>query len=427
VNGEPVPVTSVAAASDQGVGISVVLTFDSSGSMAGAPIAAAKEAGKSLVTQLGDRDEVAIIAFSSDVRHLVPFTRDKRAAISAIDSLVAEGNTALYQAVAESGNTAGAAVVPRRAVVLLSDGVDFGGASGIDAPTSLNAAAASGAPYFVVGLGETIDQTYLQQLADVTRGQLLLAPTPDALSALYQNIASILRQQYLVTLDGSALEPGSAGALQITVSFGGQTASAETGLTVPGVLTVAPTVPPVTPEPTLVPAPTEATGGGSAVPLAVIAPAVGILAAAGVAGLFLWRRQRGRGLYQQPDLRRIEEQPTAVLFPQVAPAPQEEYYAFLELVTGAEPKTYPLGESPTTLGFTSDCTVMLPDGATTGWERVRIWRREGRFMLHNLSRMGAVQVAGKPATWAVLEDGDEVEIGSARLVFHDTTGTETPP
>jgi len=38
-------------------------------------------------------------------------------------------------------------------------------------------------------------------------------------------------------------------------------------------------------------------------------------------------------------------------------------------------------------------------------------------MLHNLSRLGKVAVAGKPATWAILEDGDVIELGPSRLVF----------
>jgi hypothetical protein len=40
-------------------------------------------------------------------------------------------------------------------------------------------------------------------------------------------------------------------------------------------------------------------------------------------------------------------------------------------------------------------------------------------MLHNLSRMGVVLVGGKPVTWAVLEDGDEVQVGDARLLFRE--------
>ena len=48
-----------------------------------------------------------------------------------------------------------------------------------------------------------------------------------------------------------------------------------------------------------------------------------------------------------------------------------------------------------------------------------MWRREGRYMMHNLSRMGSVTVAGRPAIWVVLEDGDEIQLGSCRLQFRE--------
>ena len=40
-------------------------------------------------------------------------------------------------------------------------------------------------------------------------------------------------------------------------------------------------------------------------------------------------------------------------------------------------------------------------------------------MLHNLSRIGGVFVSGKAATWAILEDGDEVRIGGQKLIFRE--------
>jgi hypothetical protein len=40
-------------------------------------------------------------------------------------------------------------------------------------------------------------------------------------------------------------------------------------------------------------------------------------------------------------------------------------------------------------------------------------------MLHNLSRVGGVTIAGKPVSWAILEDGDEILLGGCRLIFRD--------
>ena len=72
-----------------------------------------------------------------------------------------------------------------------------------------------------------------------------------------------------------------------------------------------------------------------------------------------------------------------------------------------------------TIGFTPDCVIGLPDGFGARPERARIWRRDGRYMLHNLSRMGSVMVAGKAAVWVILEDGDDIVLGPQKIVFRD--------
>jgi hypothetical protein len=91
--------------------------------------------------------------------------------------------------------------------------------------------------------------------------------------------------------------------------------------------------------------------------------------------------------------------------------------AWLDVVAPENFGTFALGEDPVTVGFTGDCTICLPEGADQIGTRLRVWKREGVYMLHNLSRLGKVAVAGKPATWAILEDGDVIELGASRLVF----------
>jgi hypothetical protein len=415
VGGQPVPITSVASGSDPGLGIAVVLTFDVSGSMAGQPLAAAKDAGKALIAQLGPEDQVAVVAFSNGVIQPLGFTEDRQAAINAIDALVATGNTALYQGVAESAAVAASGPLPRRAVVLLSDGVDFGGVSQVDRGASLAAAAAGGAPFYLVGLGPDLDEAYLRELAVVTRGDLLLAPTPEALTALYGGIGAALRQQYVITLDGSGIPADSTAVLRITVTSGGTTASAETPVLIPAVAT--PSTPSQPPSPTA-PSATPPTGGGSSVVVLAGGIGIGVLALGAVGGLLLLRRRsRSTAAAAEMDFRRVQEQPTGHLFPTVEATVAPDSVAYLEVEGRTD--MFPLGDSPVTVGFTSDCSIHLPEEMGGGSERVRIWRREGSFMLHTLSRIGVVQVQGKPATWAILEDGDVVQVGRVRMRFHD--------
>lgn len=417
--GPPLPISDVVSANDSGLGIGVLLAFDTSGSMQGAPIDGAKEAGKALLAQLAPVDQAAVLTFSNSVDLVQPFTADRGALTAAIDRLSASGNTQLYSAVAQSAQIAEAAALPRHAVVLLSDGFDFGGLGTIDAAGSLGAAAASNVPFFVVGLGNQIDQPYLEQLAATSKGQLLLAPGPDALGALYQNIGSILRHQYVLTIDGSTIDSATGAPLRITVTAGGVTASAETPLNLPANAVTSPaasvTAVAVTPAAT----PASQTGGGGSSTAIIIALVAGGLGIAGVAGVFFWRRRKPRA--EEIDLgRRVQDQPTPPLYPHVgAVIAPTEAKAYLQMNTEDGVSTYPLGDLPVTVGFASDCQLRLPNGGGGGWERARIWRREGRYMLHNLSRMGGVSVGGRPASWAILEDGDEVQIGGHRLIFRE--------
>jgi Mg-chelatase subunit ChlD len=422
VGDRPVPVTSLSSATDAGLGVGVVLTFDSSGSMAGAPIEQARAAGKALAAELGANDQVSVVAFSDDVRKVLDFTRDSAAVTGAIDGLDALGNTALYQAVAESGQIATSSELERRAVIFLSDGVDFGGVSTLDAETSLSSVEQLGVPYFIVGLGDLIDQAYLEQLATRSRGQLLLAPTPGTLVSLYQNLGEVLRHQYVVTLDGTELESGSESLLRMEVLSGGSTGIAETEINVPG------SAPTRAPEPTRTRAPTAIataaptpgagqpeSGGSSLAPL-FVALVVGGVATSGMTGYLVWRRQR-RLDQPAPKFETLRDPDAPLSFPTIETTVHAKSTAYLQMSSVDGPQTYPLGDWPITVGFTSDCSLRLLEVATPSSERVRIWRREGRYMLHNLSRMGAVLVSGKPVTWAILEDGDEVQVGQVRLLF----------
>ena len=104
----------------------VILVLDTSGSMEGIKLERAQMAAHWLVDQLGERDRVNIVRFSSDVSSALPglqtATPETRAALhSTIDGLVAEGSTALGDVlshVAAVSTMAGRS----RSVVLLTDG-----------------------------------------------------------------------------------------------------------------------------------------------------------------------------------------------------------------------------------------------------------------------------------------------------------------
>lgn len=423
VAGSGVPMVGFNTASDPGLGMAVVLVFDVSGSMAGAPLAEAQVAGAALLQHLGQDDVVAVVSFADGVSVAQGFTTDLAAAQAAIQGLQAGGNTALYGAVQQAIELSQTAPVTRRAVVLLSDGYDFGGLSAVDAQTSLATAANAGTLIFGIGLGSEIDQGYLSALASAGRGQLQIAPQPEALTGLYQAAAAVLRQQYVLTLDaGSLLLRDSAPNLRVEVAAGGATGASEAVFGTPetALAAIEAEQPAVAPPPVPAIAPVVESSGGGGIPsyLPVIVGLVFV--GAGVIFLFSRRlvpvgvpaeisRPIARG-YAVPDYPNI---PRAVDV-----GPQR---AWLEGPGGIHAS---LGEDPVTIGFGRDCSLELPNGSDQHHERARIWRRDGRYMLHNLSRIGNLTVGGRPATWVILEDGDEIAIGPTRLIFRDASGAD---
>jgi tight adherence protein C len=86
----------------------------------------------------------------------------------------------------------------RRAVVLLTDGVDNSSAVSLRAVSER--IQAQGYPVYVVGLGTNLDRPVLQALADASRGgQAFVAPSSDQLASIYAALSERIQTQYVVT------------------------------------------------------------------------------------------------------------------------------------------------------------------------------------------------------------------------------------
>ncbi|MBN8621310.1 MAG: VWA domain-containing protein, partial [Anaerolineae bacterium] len=122
-------VISVENLIDDRLGFSTVLAIDTSSSMAGAPLEAAKQAAIAFVQTLKSNDSVALVAFATNERLVQDFTTDKQVVIDAINSLFFSGQTALYDGSTLAIQKASEAPNSRRAVIILSDGAEYGGRS----------------------------------------------------------------------------------------------------------------------------------------------------------------------------------------------------------------------------------------------------------------------------------------------------------
>lgn len=185
------------------------LVLDTSGSMA-TRMGEAQRAGAEFLARLvRPSDQCFALAFSDRPTLLVPRTPDTEAVGTALRSLVANGNTSLYDAIVYAlyyfRGTAG-----RRAIVLLSDGEDT--SSAIPFRDALEYARRSGVVIYPVGLdvgsfGSV--RSHLGDLAQETGGRAFFIKKVEELADVYEVIEKELRNQYLLAYGSD--RPAQAG------------------------------------------------------------------------------------------------------------------------------------------------------------------------------------------------------------------------
>jgi Ca-activated chloride channel family protein len=103
----------------------VLLLADASGSMAGGDRpASSRMAVVQVLAALGPLDEAALAIFDIAFHPLVPFTRDRAALLAEFDQVQRFGTTALHDALVAGADAVAEPGEGRRAVVVITDGLD---------------------------------------------------------------------------------------------------------------------------------------------------------------------------------------------------------------------------------------------------------------------------------------------------------------
>jgi len=104
--------------------VSLGIVLDTSGSMQGEKMSAARAAVSQFVNELGPRDEMFLYRFDHRPILVQGWTEDRRAIVRALDQAQPNGDTALYDAMAAAVPLAARGSRAKKAVVLISDGND---------------------------------------------------------------------------------------------------------------------------------------------------------------------------------------------------------------------------------------------------------------------------------------------------------------
>jgi Ca-activated chloride channel family protein len=205
--------------------LSLAILFDVSGSMdVAARTTAAKFAAHHLLSWLDEgRDEAGLFAFDSRLREVAPFSVDTRALKGALGEVDPFGATSLHDAILAAAERVAARPMARRAVVVLTDGIDT---SSRLSPAEVSAkAAAIDVPVYIIATVLPIDDPgsdratpnagrpapasvgTIEDLARWTGGALHYSSTSAMAYKAARAVIDELRHLYLIAFEPGA-EPG---------------------------------------------------------------------------------------------------------------------------------------------------------------------------------------------------------------------------
>jgi tight adherence protein B len=227
VGGQPVSDLEVAPLGESSVPVGVVLVIDTSGSMLGAPIDAAKAAAKSFVDQKRPEDSIALVTFADVAIVQTGFTTNAADLNARIDALVADGETAFNDGVILGLSLFDSSSVTNLLpnMIVLSDGDDTVSVATPD--DAITAVQASDARVFGVALeSPDFNPDAVASVSAAGNGLFLSTPDPAQLSGLYGQISREISNTLVARFVSPISSPGEAafavtypGGLTSTVEF----------------------------------------------------------------------------------------------------------------------------------------------------------------------------------------------------------------
>ena len=170
------------------------MLLDTSGSMRGDKISALKVAAEQFVAQMGEDDYLTLITFATRSQVQIDHQRVRDAreeAITRIRGLGANGNTSLYDTIANAAeviqNTTSS--LTTNALVVLTDGQDTSSTRHSFNQELIDAASANNTTVFTIAYGEDADENVMKRLASQGRGNYYKG-TEASIAAIYEEMSA---------------------------------------------------------------------------------------------------------------------------------------------------------------------------------------------------------------------------------------------
>lgn len=178
------------------------ILIDTSGSME-TSITLARAAAIRFLDRLRPDDVAALYNFYSKIELIQDFTNSRDLPQTAYD-LRADGNTKMHDAIIRAAKDLSSRPETRRAILVLSDGIDTGSGASLD--KALNAALAANATIYTVNMADpdvkSADRNLLagalKKFAEKSGGRYVASPGGRTLSDAFEDIIEELSNQYTI-------------------------------------------------------------------------------------------------------------------------------------------------------------------------------------------------------------------------------------
>jgi Ca-activated chloride channel family protein len=193
---------------DSGDKVSIAFLLDVSSSMRLMDkIGEAREAILYFLNRLGPGDRASLMIFADgEIQQLAPFGTDPQAIIRRLDAIKAYGQTALHDAIAAAPTQVDKQEGGRKAIVLITDGVD--NASKLSLYEAMSAARRVDVPIYSIGFAGSVETSaenaqgtnaeVLKLISDETGGTFFWINDPDELKEAIHSVEEDLRSQYVL-------------------------------------------------------------------------------------------------------------------------------------------------------------------------------------------------------------------------------------